>query len=175
MKLYELITFTVRVRTVATAMECLEQQLGSADAGVRLMGCWASEIGPLNQIALLRGYPDEASRQAERERYLANADAFGVEAYLLNMRVENYSLFPFIEPLPAGRHGPFYELRMYDLVPSGLAPTLEGWKKPWGPGLPSSTHRCMPLFMPPTVGCPVTCTSGPMPRSNNASTCVPEP
>lgn len=129
MKLYELITFTVRVRTVATAMECLEQHLGSADPGVRLMGCWASEIGPLNQIALLRGYPDEASRQAERERYLASADAFGVEAYPLNMRVENYSLFPFIEPLPAGRHGPFYELRMYDLVPSGLAPTLEGWKK----------------------------------------------
>lgn len=132
MKLYELITFTVRVRTVATAMACLEQRLAD-DVGVKLMGCWASEIGPLNQIAVLRGFADETSRQAERERYLSSADAFGIEAYLMDMRVENYSLFPFIQPLPAGRHGPFYELRVYDLVPSGLAPTLKGWERAVGP------------------------------------------
>ena len=122
MKLYELITFTVRVRTVAPAMACLEQRLCD-DAAAKLIGCWASEIGPLNQIAVLRGFVDETSRQAERERYLSSADAFGIEAYLTDMRVENYTLFPFIQPLPAGRHGPFYELRVYDLVPSGLAPT----------------------------------------------------
>ncbi|MBT2295757.1 NIPSNAP family protein [Pseudomonas fluorescens] len=133
MKLYELITFTVRVRTVATAMACLEQRLAVDDAAVKLIGCWASEIGPLNQIAVLRGFADEASRQAERERYLSSADAFGIEAYLTDMRVENYTLFPFIQPPPAGRHGPFYELRVYDLVPSGLAPTLKGWEKAVGP------------------------------------------
>ncbi|WDH25591.1 NIPSNAP family protein [Pseudomonas chlororaphis] len=133
MKLYELITFTVRVRTVAIAMVCLEQRLLAQGAGVKLMGCWASEVGPLNQIAMLRGFADEASRQVERERYLAAADAFGIEAYLMEMRVENYSLFPFLQPLPAGRHGPFYEFRIYDLLPSGLAPTLRGWKKALGP------------------------------------------
>lgn len=133
MKLYELITFTVRVRAVATAMACLEQRLAVDDAAVKLVGCWASEIGPLNQIAVLRGFVDEAFRQAERERYLSSADAFGIEAYLTDMRVENYTLFPFIQPLPAGRYGPFYELRVYDLVPSGLAPTLKGWEKAVGP------------------------------------------
>ena len=133
MKLYELITFTVRVRTVGTALDNLEQHLCVNHAGVQLIGCWASEIGPLNQIAVLRGFADEACRQAERERYLTTADAFGIEAYLTDMRVENYSLFPFIRPLPAGRHGPFYEMRVYDLVPSGLAPTLKGWEKAVGP------------------------------------------
>ena len=133
MKLYELITFTVRVRTVPTAMDCLEPRLAADGAGVKLIGCWASEIGPLNQIAVLRGFADEASRQAERERYLSSADAFGIEAYLTDMRVENYTLFPFIQPLPAGQHGPFYELRVYDLVPSGLASTLKGWEKAVGP------------------------------------------
>lgn len=133
MKLYELITFTVRVRTVAIAMACLEQHLLAQGDGVKLMGCWTSEIGPLNQIAMLRGFADEASRQAERERYLAGTDAFGIEAYLMEMRVENYSLFPFLQPLPAGRHGPFYEFRLYDLLPSGLAPTLKGWEKALGP------------------------------------------
>ena len=52
MKLYELMTFTVRVRTVTSAMACLEPRL--AQAGGTLMGCWASEIGPLNQITVLR-------------------------------------------------------------------------------------------------------------------------
>lgn len=133
MKLYELITFTVRVRTVAPAMACLEQSLKNDDPGVKLMGCWASEIGPLNQIAVLRGFSDEVTRQAERERYLSGTDAFGIEAYLTDMRAENYTLFPFLEPLPAGAHGPFYELRVYDLVPSGLAPTLKGWEESVGP------------------------------------------
>lgn len=94
MKLYELITFTVRVRTVANAMAYLEQRLAVDDAAVKLVGCWTSEIGPLNQIAVLRGFTDETSRQAERERYLSSADAFGIEAYLTDMRVENYTLFP---------------------------------------------------------------------------------
>ncbi len=133
MQLFELLTFTVRVRTVATAMACLEQRLPESLSGVVLMGCWASEIGPLNQIAVLRGFADEATRQAERERYLLSADAFGIETYLTDMRAENYTLFPFLEPLAAGAHGPFYELRVYDLVPSGLAPTLKGWEKAVGP------------------------------------------
>lgn len=143
MKLYELITFTVRVRTVANAMECLQGSLSNAGVGVQLMGCWASEIGPLNQIAVLRGFTDEASRQAERGRYLSSPDAFGIETLLLKMHVENYTLFPFIEPLPAGRHGPFYELRMYDLVPAGLAPTIEGWKKAVAP---RTTEQYSPVY-----------------------------
>ncbi len=79
------------------------------------MGWRAAEIGPLNQIAVLRGFADEATRQAERERYLLSADAFGIETYLTDRRAENYTLFPFLEPLAAGAHGPFYELRVYDL------------------------------------------------------------
>jgi len=133
MKLYELITFTLRVRTVGHALELLQGRLAECAEGVQLMGCWVSEIGPLNQIAVLRGFVDEAARQAERERCLHTVDAFGVAPWLTDMRVENYSLFPFLEPLPAGAHGPFYEFRVYDLVPTGLAPTLDGWRQAIGP------------------------------------------
>ncbi|MDE1169140.1 MAG: NIPSNAP family protein [Pseudomonas sp.] len=127
MKHYELITFTLRVRTTAQALACLEPVL--RDASGVLIGCWASEIGELNQVAVLRGFADETQRQAERERYLLAHDAFGIEALLLDMHVEDYTLFPFVEPLPPGRHGPFYELRVYNLIPSGLAPTLAGWEQ----------------------------------------------
>ncbi|ALE88738.1 NIPSNAP family protein [Pseudomonas versuta] len=128
MTLYELITFTVRVRTMPAVMARLEQTLGGAVQGCSLIGCWASEIGPLNQVAVLRGFCDERSRHNERERYLLSHDAFGIEAFMADMTVENYSLFPFLKPLAAGPHGPFYELRVYNLVPSGLAPTLDGWE-----------------------------------------------
>lgn len=133
MKLYELITFTLRVRTPAAALAVLETTLYSPDVGGTLLGCWVSEIGALNQVMVFRGFTDENARQRERERYLLAADAFGIEAFMLDMTIENYTLFPFIEPLQPGKHGPFYELRQYNLIPSGLAPTLAGWERSVGP------------------------------------------
>ncbi|MBS7661612.1 NIPSNAP family protein [Pseudomonas lalucatii] len=133
MRLYELITFTLQVRSPAVALARLERTLAETVPGCTLVGCWYSEIGPLNQVAVLRGFSDEAARQAERERVLLAQDAFAIEEFMLDMKVENYSLFPFLEPLTSGNHGPFYELREYNLIPSGLTPTLVGWKKAVGP------------------------------------------
>ncbi|MGE8065277.1 NIPSNAP family protein [Pseudomonas sp. NPDC089569] len=129
MRLFELITFTVRVRTVAQALAKIETALADPEVGGTLMGCWASEIGQLNQIVVLRGFADEHARQMERERFLAAGTAFGINEFITDLRIENYSLFPFLEPLSAGHHGPYYELRVYDLVSSGLQPTLDGWRK----------------------------------------------
>lgn len=129
MRFFELITFTVRVRTVADALMRIEVALDSPAVGGQLMGCWASELGQLNQIAVLRGYADERLRQTERERFLLGGDVFGLGEFITDLRIENYSLFPFLEPLSAGTHGPYYEMRVYDLISSGLQPTLDGWRK----------------------------------------------
>lgn len=129
MRFFEMITFTVRVRTVAQALARIEKALAAPEVGGELMGCWASEIGQLNQIALLRGYADEVQRQAERERFLLGGEAFGINEFITDLRIENYSLFPFLKPLSAGKLGPFYEMRVYDLVSAGLQPTLDGWAK----------------------------------------------
>ncbi|KPU60010.1 NIPSNAP family protein [Pseudomonas fluorescens] len=45
MRFFELITFTVRVRTVADALARIEAALTDPNVGGTLMGCWASEIG----------------------------------------------------------------------------------------------------------------------------------
>ena len=129
MRFFELITFTVRVRTVADALAHIELALAQPEVGGTLMGCWASELGKLNQIAVLRGYADESLRQVERERFVLGGEVFGINAFITDLRIENYTLFPFLEPLSAGQHGPFYELRVYDLISSGLQPTLDGWRK----------------------------------------------
>lgn len=127
MTTYELISFVLRVRTSKLALARLEHTLEQALPGVQLLGCWISEIGPQNQIAILRGFADEKLKRAERERWLMAPDAFGLAEFLLDQRVDDYQLFPFLEPLEPGAHGPFYELREYNLVPSGLVPTLDGW------------------------------------------------
>jgi hypothetical protein len=107
MRFFELITLTVRVRTVADALARIETALAKPQVGGALMGCWASEIGQLNQITVLRGYEDESLRQAERERFLLGGEVFGIGELITDLRIENYTLFPFLEPLRAGQHGPF--------------------------------------------------------------------
>lgn len=133
MHLYELIRFTLRVRTPAQALPRLQAALAEAGEGVSLVGCWLSEIGPQNTVAVLRSFTSNDARQAERERVLLAPDAFGIGEFVLDQQIDDYRLFPFLEPLAPGKHGPFYELREYDLVTSGLAPTLEGWRKAVGP------------------------------------------
>lgn len=131
--LYELIRFTLRVRTPAQALPRLQSALEDAPAGIDLVGCWLSEIGPQNTIAVLRRLASPAVQVAERARVLLAADAFGIGELIIEQQIDDYRLFPFLEPLAAGEHGPFYELREYDLVTSGLAPTLAGWRKAVGP------------------------------------------
>jgi hypothetical protein len=95
MVFFELITFTVRVRTVADALARIELGLAKPEVGGTLMGCWASELGKLNQIAVLRGFADESQRQAERERFLLAGDVFGISPFITDLRIENY---PFLSP-----------------------------------------------------------------------------
>lgn len=130
---YELIRLTLRVRTPPQALPRLQAALAEAPAGVELIGCWLSEIGPQNTFAVLRRFADASVRDRERQRVLEAADAFAIGEFLLEQRIDDYRLFPFLTPLAPGAHGPFYELREYDLVPGGLAPTLAGWRKAVGP------------------------------------------
>lgn len=146
MKLYELITFTLRVRTPVAALEVLEKTLAMPNVGGTLLGCWVAEIGALNQVMVFRGFSDECARQSECERYLLASDAFGIERFMLDMTVENYTLFPFLKPLQPGAYGAFYELRQYNLIPSGLAPTLAGWEKAVGPRTASEYSHVYAAF-----------------------------
>ena len=71
MRLFELITFTLRVRTTADALARLEETLAVGSAGWTLMGCWASEIGPLNQVIVLT--PPSALRARRYRQAIRNS------------------------------------------------------------------------------------------------------
>ncbi len=127
MKHFELITFTVRVATHGKAMARIQEALQAVDVQGELFGFWYSELGPLNQVAVLRGFDSLEARQAERERLLLAGNPLGVEEFMTEMRIDDYSLFPFLDGITTGEFGPFYELRVYDVRPSGLEATLDGW------------------------------------------------
>lgn len=133
MKYFEVLMLTVKVRTVLSALARLEVALKESVAGTHLLGCWTSELGPQNQIAILRGFDSLETRQSERERLLLDSNGLDVSDVLLNWEFNDYTIFPFLKPLEPGAHGPLYEFREYSLVGTGLAPTLKGWQKAVGP------------------------------------------
>lgn len=142
MKYFELITFTVRVATHGKAVEKVKEALQSDGVGGQLFGCWYSELGTLNQVAVLRGFASLEDRQSERNRLLLDGNPLGVEEFMTGMEIEDYTLFPFLDGITPGDFGPFYELRVYNVRPSGLQATLDGWAN----AVPSrTTHDYSPL------------------------------
>jgi hypothetical protein len=105
----------------------IQAYVGDEAAGGKLLGCWTSDIGALNQIAILREFRDEAELLRERERTLRSSNPFGAAEHLLRLSLDAYAPFPGSKPVETGAFGPVYEIRSYVLKPGGLAPTFEGW------------------------------------------------
>ena len=125
---YEIVSFTCPVHSAAKALPHIEKYMNGVDHGT-LRACWTSEIGPLNEILLIRDFADEAHRIAERERVSLAGNPFGIGEFINAMSLDTYTLFPFLPPIAAGTYGPFFEVRSYTLKPSGLAPTIAAWKE----------------------------------------------
>ncbi len=96
----------------------------------RLHAVWASEIGLLNQVLVLRSFEGDADLAAERARAIGSASPFGCGAWLTGLSMDSYAPFPFIPPVPTeGKLGPVYEVRSYILKTGGLAPTMAAWEQ----------------------------------------------
>src|SRR5690606_10079178 len=67
---YDLARITVRPAAAATALPLLGAWLEKTPSKGRLLACWTSEIGALNDILLLRGYDDADTLAAERDAVL---------------------------------------------------------------------------------------------------------
>lgn len=128
MQRYELATLTTAIGAAGKAAPAIEAWCREGDARGRLLGCWASEIGALNQMLVLRGFDTEADLQAERARTLSSASPFGCAEWLAGLTLDSYAPFPDLPPVEPGAYGPVYEVRTYVLKQGGLEPTLAAWK-----------------------------------------------
>jgi hypothetical protein len=93
-----------------------------------LLGCWTSEIGVLNEIFVLRGFPDEIELQVERQRALDTTNPFGAGDDIARLHFDSYAPFPFLPPVKPGKLGKVYEIRTYKLKPGGVPATIAAWE-----------------------------------------------
>ncbi|UFN47679.1 NIPSNAP family protein [Roseomonas sp. OT10] len=128
MQRYEIATLTTTLGAASRAAPAIEAFAGEAGAKGRLLGLWTTELGPLNQILVLRGFETEADLAAERRRTLLAANPFGSAEWLTGLALDSYVPFPELPPVAPGAYGAVYEFRTYILKHGGLGPTLEAWK-----------------------------------------------
>ncbi len=124
---YELATMKVGFGVAPKAAEAIAAYATETGAGGKLLGCWFSDIGDLNTIAVLRGFADDAELLRERDRTLRSSNPFGCGDLMASLKLESYAPFPGLPPVEPGAFGPVYEIRSYILKNGGLSPTFEGW------------------------------------------------
>jgi hypothetical protein len=125
---YDVTTLVLRPGATPKALPRLEQWLRETPLGGKLLACWFSEIGALNQILLIREYGDEPGISVDRGLIMNGGNPYGVADLIRTMSSDTYAPFPFMPPMPIGAMGPFFELRSYLLQPAGLAKTIELWQ-----------------------------------------------
>jgi NIPSNAP len=131
--LYELATFSIKIGSGTKVSEGIGRFLAEKDAHGRLLGCWLSEVGQLNQVFMLREFANHGDLMQERLRAYNALDPFYAGEFIGAMTLDTYERFPFVAPIEPGHYGAFYEIRTYRLKHGGVQGTLDAWK----PALPA--------------------------------------
>jgi NIPSNAP len=118
---------TLRPGTTPKALAALQSGLPQSPG--KLLACWSSDIGALNQILILREYASEDEAARQRDAQARNPNPFGVAEHVESIASDTYVSFPFIDPMQPGTLGPFFEVRTYLMKTNGLAGTIEAWRQ----------------------------------------------
>lgn len=128
MTYYELATLTVTLGGANKAAPGIKAFATDGNAKGRMVGVFASEIGRLNEVYVLREFESENDLLAERERTRRAANPFGAGDVLVGLTLDSYRKFDFLPPVDVDIVGPFYEIRTYEIKRDGLEQTLSAWK-----------------------------------------------
>lgn len=124
--MYELTTLEIKVFSNAKVYEALQRTL--LEAGGTLVGAFASDLGELSRVLLLRRFDDANALADARLKLLLQADPLGCGEWLVSLSSAAYALFPFLpDPAPAAL-GRWYEFRTYGLKQGLLGPTIAAWE-----------------------------------------------
>jgi hypothetical protein len=126
--IYEIATLTIKLGTAPKAIAGIGDYVKAPAAKGTLLGCWATEIGDLNQLMVLRGFADSAELLKERERILQTTEPFGAGDAIAAMDFDSYAPFPFLPPVQPGKYGAVYEIRTYKLKHGGVPNTIAAWE-----------------------------------------------
>jgi hypothetical protein len=127
--LFDFTIVTLRPGTPAAAMKRLGETLAAPGLRGKLLACWYSDIGALNQAMIIRAFSSEAALGEERRALALSADPFGLGDMAVTLASDAYAPFDFAPAPQPGKVGPVFEVRTYLCKPNGLAPTIELWRK----------------------------------------------
>lgn len=96
----------------------------------RLLGCWSSEVGQLNQVLVLSQFESREELERGQGEVLSRESAIGRSADLVLLNQEGFTSFSGVPTLTGGSLGKFYEVRTYHLtdVPEALPQTIASWQ-----------------------------------------------
>jgi hypothetical protein len=126
--IHEYVHLDVAARNFPEASKRLAAYVSDTATAGRMLGCFGVEIGSLNRIVLMRSFDDDAAFIAERRHLAVSTGPFGLGDHLTGYSAEAYLPFPWFDPVPAGRFGPWYEIRTYDLRLGTLPRLMEAWQ-----------------------------------------------
>jgi hypothetical protein len=125
---YDVTILSVLPGTTPKALPQLNQWLSNTRLGGKLLACWFSELGALNQILLIHEYDSEPAIAVDRDAIVRSGNPYGVADMITAASSDTYASFPFLPPMQARSAGPFFEVRTYLLKPAGLDKTIELWR-----------------------------------------------
>lgn len=123
---HELTTLEIKVFSNAPVYAALEKSLPAA--GGKLLGAFASDIGELSRVLVLREFASAGALCEARLKMLLADNPLGVGEWLVKLQSESYSLFPFLPAIEPKAIGKWYEFRTYSIRQGVLAQTIEAWQ-----------------------------------------------
>ena len=150
---YELVTLTGPLLKLAEIDVAAQAWAADAVAGT-VLGRWRTDIGPLGQVLLLRGFGTAEELAEERRRALLSNDPFNGKGLVDRYAQESHEAFPFLPPVVPRTAGGVYEFRTYFLKPGGLPVTMDAWRDAIGPAHEYTAHLVVNMFAldgPPRV------------------------
>lgn len=128
MMIYEKITIHVLPGTQRRVLPELEVLLAARPDDGRLLGCWVSEIGALNQIIVLRGFTDIDSLNVARSAFLQSGLLPGLAACIQDINYRTWQGLSFLPDIAPGVYGNVYELRTYRVRPGCMEKVADGFR-----------------------------------------------
>lgn len=126
--LYEVATLDIKIGVAAEVAKGVLTWISEAGGKGRLLGTFATDIGPLNQVIVLRAFETAADVGVERQRALHSASPFNAGSALAGLSIETFAPFPFLPPIKTGAYGGVYEFRTYAFKTGGLPPMMQTWE-----------------------------------------------
>ncbi len=126
--IYEFRTYDLKPGSLPETMKRFGEGYEHRSKYSELAAFWYTEIGSLNRIVHVWPYADAGERA--RIRTEAGADPYwppNMGEFLVTMRSEIFTPFPYSSDLKPGKFGPIYEMRSYITKPGYIPETIKRW------------------------------------------------